>query len=127
MLFFMMCTLHQDIPLYVLFPFMCFQKCFMTIFKKISWFEVWYICPLNTWKPQDLGFACIQGGKLSIFKSRKNRKNFHKSLWYYVQLYNYKIFFWKMPASWDTLVYMLIVLFCSAVHLKLLFLVLNDV
>ena len=45
---------------------------FYESFYDFSWFEVWYISPLNTWKQQDLGFACILGGKTSKFKSRKN-------------------------------------------------------
>ena len=31
-------------------------------------------------KTQDKGFSCIEGGKISNFKSRKNRKIFHKTL-----------------------------------------------
>ena len=52
---------------------MSFKQCFMKVFTIFSSFEVWYISPLNTWKQQDLGFACFQGGKTSKFKSRKNR------------------------------------------------------
>ena len=36
--------------------------------KKKSLFLVWYISTLNTWKQQDPGFACIQGGKFQIKK-----------------------------------------------------------
>ena len=52
---------------------MSFKQCFMKVFTIFSSFEVWYISPLNTWKQQDLDFACFQGGKTSKFKSRKNR------------------------------------------------------
>ena len=31
-------------------------------------------------KTQNLGFSCIEGGKISYFKSRINRKIFHKTL-----------------------------------------------
>ena len=65
--------LHQNIPFYDLFPFMCFKQCFMKDFIIFYCFEVWYISPLNTWKQQDLTFACIHVGKMSIFKWRKNR------------------------------------------------------
>ena len=52
---------------------MSFKQCFIKVFMIFSSFEVWYISPLNTWKQQDLNFACFQGGKTSKFKSRKNR------------------------------------------------------
>ena len=102
------CTLHKDIPFYVLFPFMCFKQRFMKVFIIFSWFEVWYISPLNTWKQQNLGFACIQGVKMLIFKSRKNREKspfifnpisilhdllFWQKAWYYTMYKFQKCFF----------------------------------
>ena len=86
--FFMMCTLHKNIPFYVLYPFMSFKQCFMKVFTIFSSFEVWYISPLNTWKQQDLDFACFQGGKTSKFKSRKNRlKSTFSHFFFYTTYY----------------------------------------
>ena len=73
-LFFIMCD-YIKIFLFMSFFHFCVKQCFMKVFIIFSWFEVWYIFPLKTWKQQDLGFACIQGEKMSIFKSRKNGKN----------------------------------------------------
>ena len=51
---------------------MCFLNSVLwKFFMILSWFEVWYVSPLNTWKQQDLGFACIQGVKLQIKKKSK--------------------------------------------------------
>ena len=47
----------------------------MKVLTIFSWFEVWYISPLNTWKQQDLGFAYIKGGKMSNLKSKKIGEN----------------------------------------------------
>ena len=38
------------------------------------------IFPLDNLKNQNLGFACIQGGKILKFYIKKNHKNFHKTL-----------------------------------------------
>ena len=70
--YFMMCTLPKNIPFYVLFPFMCFKQCFMKVFTIFSWFEVWYISPFNTWKQQDLDFACMQGEKCRTSNQEKS-------------------------------------------------------
>ena len=83
-----MCTLHQNIPFYVLIPFMFFKQCFMNFFMIFSSFEVWYISPLNTCKTKILLYSCIYGGNMSNFKWRKNHKNFHKSL--------FKAHIWKI-------------------------------
>ena len=114
--YFLWCVHYIKIPFYVLFPFMCFKKCFMTIF---SWFEVWYICPLNEYLKTTRSWFCMYSRGKIVNIQIKHIKHCDT-------MYNFtitKYFCWKMPASWDTLVYMLIVLFCSAVHLKLLFLV----
>ena len=66
------------------------------------------------------GFACIQGGKTSKFKSRKNRRKltfipiFFYRTYYFVKRHDmkqyttFKIILGKTPAIWDTL--MIIVL-----------------
>ena len=54
-------------------PFMWFKQCFMKVFMiffLVLKFDISF-SPLNTWKQQDLGFACIHRGKMSNFKSRK--------------------------------------------------------
>ena len=33
---FLLCKLHQNIPFYVLFLFMCLKKCFMVVFTTFS-------------------------------------------------------------------------------------------
>ena len=86
-LFFMMCTLHQNFPFYILIPFMYFKKCFMKVFMIFSWFENWYISPLNTWKQQDLGFACIQGGKCQTSIQEKIEENPLLVLFLFTSLY----------------------------------------
>ena len=95
---------------------MSFKKCFMKVFTIFSSFEVWYISPLNTWKQQDLGFACFQGGETSKLKSRKNRlkstfikKQFYRTSYFgkrhdMKQRTTFKNHFWKTPAIWDTLI-----------------------
>ena len=71
---FLWCLHYIKIFLFMSSIHLCpFTQCFMKVFTIFSSFEVWYISPLNTWKQQDLGFACFQGGKTSKFKSRKNR------------------------------------------------------
>ena len=65
-IFFMMCTLHRNIPLYVLFSFMCFKQIFIS-FR--NFFLMWSL------RYSPLGFACIEGGEISKFKSRKIGEN----------------------------------------------------
>ena len=68
-------VLYIKIFLLYPFPFMCIKQCVLKVFKIFSWFEVWYISPFE-YKQQDLGFAFIQGRKMSNFKTIKNREKF---------------------------------------------------
>ena len=48
---------------------------FYESFLDFSWFEVWYISPLKTWKQQDLGFACIEGREISKWNQEEIGEN----------------------------------------------------
>ena len=67
-------------------------------FYDFSWFEVWYISLLNTWKQHDLGFACIQGEKTSNSNIENIDKNilldllFWQKAWYET-MYNFQVIF----------------------------------
>ena len=67
--------LHQNIPFYDLFPFMCFKQCFMKDFIIFYCFEVWYISPLNTWKQQDLTLRVFMGEKCKSSNEEKIGEN----------------------------------------------------
>ena len=56
---------------------MPFAKIIGPVEKKI---ELRSFSPLNTCKTKILLFSCIQGGNISNFNSRKNRKNFQTTL-----------------------------------------------
>ena len=47
----------------------------MKDFMIFSWFEVWYISPLNTRKQKGLGFAIIQGRKYQTLNQEKIGEN----------------------------------------------------
>ena len=108
-LFFIMCTLHQTIPFYILFPFMCFKQCFMKVFMIFSWFEVWYISPLNTRKQKGLGFKIIQGRKYQTSNQEKIGGN---SL-----LLSYFFFFFWEKSWYDTMYNFQIYIFLNACNL----------
>ena len=73
--FFMICTLHQNIPFYILFPLMCFKQCFMKLFMIFSWFEVWYISSLNIWNNTILVLHVFKVGKCQTSNQEKIREN----------------------------------------------------
>ena len=54
---------YQNIPFYILFPFMCF--------KQYKFYDIILDLKFDTRKQQEFGFACNQGGKTSKLKSRK--------------------------------------------------------
>ena len=43
----------------------------MKVFMIFSWFEVWYVSSLNTWKQQDLGLNEFKGEKCQSSNQEK--------------------------------------------------------
>ena len=96
------CLFLYDVYITSKYSFLC--PFFIYIFKIFSWFEVWYFSPLNTWKQQDFGFACIQGGQTSKFKLRKNIAFYYFGKRHDIkQCTAFKNHFLKTTAIWDTI------------------------
>ena len=95
--FLMMCILHQNLPFYVFFPFICFERCFMKVFYDFFLIWIWYFFALNTGKAKVLGFSCIQLRSPILL----NEILFWQKTWYDTR-YNIQKYC-KMPAILDTL------------------------
>ena len=98
--FFYLCALNS-----VLWKFL---RSFLDL--KFEMFSPWNMKTTRSW------FCMYSRGKMSIFKSRKNGGNLllvlflftrpiilAKGIIWYNAISNFKKYFWKMPAIWDTL------------------------
>ena len=69
--FFMMCTLHWNIPFYVLYPFMSFKQCFMKVFIIFLHLKFDIFLPWIHENNKILILRVFKGGKLQSSNQEK--------------------------------------------------------